>query len=78
MLIYKREDIDPAQTHWRIDENGEAVRYDREGNDWNITCLFHSGNPFKPDSAYAEIDEAATVKKAPAPKKKAAPVTAKK
>ncbi len=74
MLIYKREGIDPVATHWRIDESGEAVRYDREGTDWNVTCLFHSGNPFKPDSQYTEIDEAATKKAPPpAPKKKVAP-----
>ena len=70
MVIYKREGVDPKKTHWRIDESGEAVRYDLDGDSWNVSHLYHSGNPFKRDAEYTEIAEADTKKKvAPAPKK---------
>ena len=72
MLIYKKYGVDATKTHWRIDENGEAVRYEREGKDWNVINLFLSGNPFKIDKEFSLIDETATVP-APAPKKKVAP-----
>ncbi len=68
MLIYKREGVDPTKTHWRIDQSGEAVRYDKEGNDWEISYLFHSGNPFKRDVEYVQIEEGDT-KSSPPPKK---------
>lgn len=72
MLIYKKYGVDPTKTHWRIDENGEAVRYEREGKDWNVINLFLSGNPFKIDKEFSLIDETATVP-APVPKKKVEP-----
>jgi len=68
MLIYKKEGVDPKQTHWRIDESGEAVRYDKDEKDWQVSHLFHSGNPFKKDAEYVQIEESDT-KSAPPPKK---------
>tara|TARA_R110000824_G_scaffold239144_1_gene427898 strand:+ start:82 stop:312 length:231 start_codon:yes stop_codon:yes gene_type:complete len=73
MVIYKREGVDPKETHWRMDEGDEAVRYDRDGDSWNVSYLYHSGNPFKRDAEYAEIAEADT-KKRPVPVPKKAPL----
>ena len=70
MVIYKRDGIDPTETHWRMDTGDEAVRYDREGGSWKVSYLYHSGDPFKRDAEYTTITEADTKKKpAPAPRK---------